>query len=113
MPPCHAVPGPFTSLLKRHLGVCHVASKDTIALECLAWAVYNNILAPGKSPSLSGYESYGQVLECHVAKMFRGLKVCCLACTSALFKTEERMKSVVMVPQKSPQTKKFPMTRDV
>ena len=49
------------------------ASKDTISLECLAWVVYNNLLVPAKSPSLSGYESYGQVLQHLLDKAFRGL----------------------------------------
>ena len=40
------------------------AFKDTIALECLAWVVYDNVWVPGKSLSLSSYESYGQVLQC-------------------------------------------------
>ena len=31
------------------------STKDTIALEHLVWAIYNNQLGPGKSPSLSGY----------------------------------------------------------
>ena len=38
-------------------------TKDTIALEHLAWAVYDNQLRLVKSPSLSGKESYGQVLQ--------------------------------------------------
>ena len=37
----------------------------------------------------------------------------CLVCTSALFKPEGRLKSMVTVPRKSPQTAKFPMMRDV
>ena len=37
----------------------------------------------------------------------------CLACTSAVFKPDGRMKSVVMVPWKVLQTEKFPMTRDM
>ena len=53
------------------------STKDTIALEHLAWAIYDNQLGPGKSPSLSGYESYGQVLQCLVDRAFRGLQVRC------------------------------------
>ena len=89
------------------------SSKDTLALEHLVWAVYDNILAPGRLLSLSGYESYSQVLQHLLDKMFRGLQVHCLACTSAIFRSKERMKSVVMVPWKLPQTEMFPMTRDV
>ena len=53
---------------------CAVCSiKDTISLEHLAWAVYDNQLGLGKSPSLSSFESYGQVLQNLVDKAFRGL----------------------------------------
>ena len=89
------------------------STKDTTALECLEWAVYNNQLGPGKSPSLSGYESYGQVLQHLVDKAFTGLQARCPVRTSAVFKPEERMKSVGTVPWKSQWTEKFPMTRDV
>ena len=49
-----------------HLPACSIDTlehavhsvRDTTALECLAWAVYDNQLGPGKSLSLSGYESY-------------------------------------------------------
>ena len=29
---------------------------DTIQLEWLAWAVFDNIMGPGEAPSLSGFE---------------------------------------------------------
>ena len=110
-----------TTLSLDHLPVCSRdtlecavhSSKDTIALEHLVWAVYDNLLVPGRLPSLSGYESYGQVLQCLLEKAFRGLQAHYPACTSAVFKPEERMKSVVTVPWKSLWTEKFPMTRDV
>ena len=95
------------------LGHAVCSTKDTIALECLAWAIYNNQLGPGKSPSLSSYENYGQVLQCLVDKVFRGLQVCCPACTSAMFKPVERVKSVVTVPWKGPWAEKYPMTTDM
>ena len=82
------------------------STKDTISLECL-WAMYNNLLGPGKLPSLSGFESYSQVLQCLVDKAFRGLQVCCLARMSAMFKKEKvKVKSVVTVLQKALQTLK-------
>ena len=84
-------------------------SKDTTSLECLAWAVYDNLLAPRKSPALSGFESYGQVVQCLVNNVYRGLHSHCPACTSALFSTGVKLKSVVTVPQKSLQAKGFPM----
>ena len=89
------------------------SSKDTVALEHLAWAVYDNQLRPGKSLFLSGFEGYGQVLQHLVDKAFKGLQTHCLVHTSAVFKPVERVKLVVTVPCKSPQTEKYPMTRDV
>ena len=88
-------------------------SMDNTSLEHIAWAVYDNLLVPTKSPSLSGYESYGQVLQCLLDNAYRGIHMCCLACNSPLFKPEGRLKSVVTVPWKSPQTMKFPMMRDI
>ena len=46
------------------------STKDTIALKCLAWAMYNNQFGPGRLPSLSSMESYGQVLQYLVDKAF-------------------------------------------
>ena len=93
----------------------HLLHQDTMALEHLAWAMYDNQLRLGKLLSLSSFESYGQVLQCLVDKAFRGLQACCLACTSAVFKPVEKVKvkSVVNVPQKAPWTERYPMTRDV
>ena len=88
-------------------------SKDTMSLECLAWAVYDNLLVPRKSLSLSGFKSYGQVVQCLVDNVYRGLHSHCPACTSALFKTAGRLKSVVMVLWKSPQARGFPMMKDM
>ena len=34
---------------------------DTIQLEHLAWAVFDNIMGPGETPPLSGFETYGQI----------------------------------------------------
>ena len=89
------------------------STKDTIALECLAWAVYNNQLGLGKSPSLSGFESYGQVLQHLVDEALEDYRHCCLACTSVMFKPVERVKSVVTVLWKAPLTERYPMMRDV
>ena len=46
------------------------SNKDTKVLECLAWAVYDNQIGAGRLPSLSSIESYGQVLQCLVDKVF-------------------------------------------
>ena len=88
-------------------------SKDTTPLECLVWVVYNNLLAPGKSPALSGFKCYGQVVQCLVDNAYRGLNSHCLVCISALFSMGVRLKSIVTVLQKSPQAKGFPMMKDV
>ena len=113
----HATPGavcrPFISCSSDTLERTVCTSNDTTSLEHLAWAVYDNLLVPGKSPSLSGYENYGQVLQHLVDNVYRGLHTHCPACTSALFKTEGRLKSMVMVLRKSPQDRRFPMMRDI
>ena len=56
---------------------------------------------------LSGFESYGQVVQCLVDNAYRGLHSHCPVHTSALFKAAVRLKSVVTVPQKSPQARGF------
>ena len=93
-----------------HPGVHHTGIKGYNVLECLTWAVYNNLLAPGQSPPLSGFKSHGQVVQCLVDKMFKGLHSQCPAHTSVVFKSAGRLKSIVMVPRKSLQPKGFPMT---
>ena len=67
----------------------------------LVWAIYDNQLRPGKSLSLSGFESYGQVVQCLVDKVFKGIQMLCPVCTSAMFKLVERLKLVVTKPHKS------------
>ena len=88
-------------------------SKDTTPLECLAWVVYDNLLAPGKSPALSGFEIYGQVVQHLVENAYRGLHSCCPVHMSALFSTGVRLKSIVTVLQNSPHSKGFPMMKDM
>ena len=100
MLPCCAVPGSLTGLLKRHPKMYCLLNQRYHSLGALGVAVYDNQLEPGKSLSLSGYESYRQVLQCLLDKAFRGLQVHSPEHTSAIFKTEERMKSVVTVPWK-------------
>ena len=102
---------PACSLDTLECTIC--VSQDTASLKRLAWAVYDNLLGPGKSPVLSGYERYGHVVQHLVDNVYRGLHSHCLACTSALFSTGARLKSVVTVPQKSPQAREFPMMRDI
>ena len=47
--------------------------KDTTSSECLARAVYNNLLLPRQPLPLSGFESYGQVVQHLVYKAHKGL----------------------------------------
>ena len=61
------------------------ALKDTMSLECLTWEVYNNLLVPGQSLLLSGFNSYGQVVQHLVDKVYKGLHSQCLSHTSAVF----------------------------
>ena len=88
-------------------------SKDITSLECLAWAVYDNLLVPRQSPHLSGFESYGQVVQHLVDKMHKGLHSWCLAHTSVVFESARKIKPIVTVLQKSLQAKGFPIMRDV
>ena len=39
-----------------------VLATDTIQLERLAWAVFDNIMGPGETPPLSGLETYNQII---------------------------------------------------
>ena len=117
--PCH------TGMLSLdHLPACYRdtleciahSTKDTIALECLAWAMYDNQLGLGKSPSLSSFESYGQVLQCLVDKAFQGLQAHCPVCMSAMFKPIEKEKVNVCshsATEGTARTERYPMTRDV
>ena len=57
----------------------------------LAWVVYDNLLVPGKSPSLSGYESYGQVLQCLVDNVYRGLHIHCPGVHLSLIQTRRKI----------------------
>ena len=35
---------------------------DTIQLERLAWAVFDNVMGPGEAPPLAGFETYNQIV---------------------------------------------------
>ena len=75
-------------------------TKDTIPLEHLAWAMYDNQLGSGELQLLSSFKSYRQILRCLVDKAFTGLQAHCLVHMSAVFKMEKvKVKSVVTVLQ--------------
>ena len=67
---------------------CTVQATDTIQLEHLAWAVYDNIMGPGKTPPLSGLETYNQIIGCLSGKAYKGLHMCCPVHTSTSFGVE-------------------------
>ena len=64
---------------------CAVRAADIIQLECLAWAVFDNIIGPGEMPPLSGSETYSEILESLAGKEYKGLHMHCPAQTSASF----------------------------
>ena len=61
---------------------------DTIQLERLAWAVFDNIMGPDEAPPLSGLETYCQIVGCLAGKAYKGLHMCCPVRTSASFGAE-------------------------
>ena len=61
---------------------------DTIQLERLAWAMFDNIMGPGEAPPLCRFETYDQIIRCLASKAYKGLHMHCLARTSALFGAE-------------------------
>ena len=81
---------------------CTVWAADTIQLEHLAWAVFDNVMGPGEMPRLSGFKTYSQILGCLVDKAYKGLHMHCPVCTSASFGVEvtTRLRSGGLDPKK-------------
>ena len=46
---------------------------DTIQLERLAWAVYDNVMGPSDTPPLCGFETYDQIIRCLASKAYKGV----------------------------------------
>ena len=67
---------------------CAVRAADTIQLECLVWAVFDNIMGPGKAPPLSGLETCSQIIGRLVGKAYKKLHTRCPVHTSTSFGTE-------------------------
>ena len=91
-----------------------VLATDTIQLECLAWAVFDNIMGPGKRPPLSGFETYNQIIWRLMGKAYKGLYTHCPARTSASFDVEvvkPRLRNPDSRRNDKPQ--RYTMTRDV
>ena len=87
---------------------------DTIQLERLAWAVFDNIMGLGEAPPLCGFETYDQIVGCLASKAYKGVHMCCPAHTSASFGTEVTTSTVVNPEsRKSTRPPRYTMTRDV
>ena len=41
---------------------CAMLAPDTIQIEWLAWALFDNIMGPGEAPPLSGFKTYNQIV---------------------------------------------------
>ena len=52
---------------------------DTIQLEHLAWAVFDNIMGPGEAPPLCRFETYDQILGRLASKAYKGVHMRCPA----------------------------------
>ena len=78
---CCAGPTPLDKLPACPLQAleCAVLATDTIQLEHLAWAVFDNIMGPGERPPLSGFETYNQIIRCLTGKAYKGLHMHCPA----------------------------------
>ena len=87
---------------------------DTIQLERLVWAVFDNIMGPGEAPPLCRFETYEQIIRCLASKAYKGMHMRCPACTSASFGAEATTATVVNPePRKSTRPPRYTMTRDV
>ena len=87
---------------------------DTIQLEHLAWAVFDNIMGPGEAPPLCGFETYDQIIRCLASKEYKGVHMHCPAHTSASFGAEVTTSTVVNPEsKKSTRPPRYTMTRDV
>ena len=65
-----------------------MSAPDTIQLEQLAWAVYDNVMGPSKKPPLCGFETYDQIIRRLASKDYKGVHTRCPAWTSASFGAE-------------------------
>ena len=67
---------------------CAMLAPDTIQLERLAWAVFDNIMGPGEAPPLYSFETYNQIVEHLASKAYKGVHTRCPVHTSASFSAE-------------------------
>ena len=87
---------------------------DTIQLERLAWAVYDNVMGPSETPPLCGFETYDQIIRCLASKAYKGVHTHCPVQTSASFGAGEATE-IVENPESKKDTRppRYTMTRDV
>ena len=91
-----------------------MSAPDTIQLERLAWAVYDNVMGLSKTPPLHWFETYDQIVRRLASKAYKGVHTCCPAWTSASFgagkttEIEENSES-----KKGTRPLCYTMTRDV
>ena len=93
-----------------------VRAMDTIQVESLVWAIFDNIMGPGKIPPLSGLETYSQILRCLIGKVYRGLNMRCPTCTSTSFDAEVttiRLRPGGLEPKKPGKPDHYSMIWDV
>ena len=91
-----------------------MSALDTIQLERLAWAVFDNVMGPGETPPLCGFETYDQIIRCLASKAYKGVHTCCPAWTSASFGTEGTT-GIVENPESEKNTRppRYTMMHDV
>ena len=93
---------------------CAMLVPDTIQLEHLAWAVFDNIMGLGEVPPLCRFETYDQIIRCLASKAYKGVHMCCPARTSTSFGAEATTATVVNPEsRKSTRPPCYTMTRDV
>ena len=87
---------------------------DTIQLECLAWAMFDNIMRLGEAPPLSGLETYSQIVGHLAGRAYKGLHMHCPAHTSTSFGAEVTTERLEGPESKKPaKSQRYSMMRDV
>ena len=93
---------------------CAVRGTDTTHLECLVWAVFDNIMGLGETPTLSRIETYQQIVGRLATKVYKGQHMCCPVHTSTSFGAEQtKAKSEDPERKKPIKSPSYFMTRDV
>ena len=90
-----------------------MSAPDTIQLEQLAWAVYDNVMGPSEIPPLCGFETYDQIIRRLASKAYKGVHTRCPVWTSASFGAGETTE-IVENPESKKDTRppRYTMTRD-